>query len=231
MFPLTYPDNNWHEYFEKNSAELFEISNKIHNKINELENLEVYPPNKDIFKAFELCDIDNIKIVIIGQDCYHGSVNNIPQAQGLCFSVPDNFPFPPSLRNIFKELVDDIGCNMPQSGNLTQWANQGVLLINKSLSVKEKSPNSHKKLWNTFSKELIKFIYDNKDFVIFICWGNDAISTLKGYDYKDHIILTAKHPSPLSANQGGFFGCKHFSKCNTILEKKNITTINWDLNN
>lgn len=225
--------NSWNDFFEKIviQNELKKISEYRKQSLHDDPSFEIYPKEEDVFKAFELTPFEKIKIVIIGQDCYHGSVNNIPQAQGLCFSVPDNFPLPPSLKNIFKELVDDIGCTMPKSGNLTKWANQGVLLINKSLSVKEKSPNSHKKLWNIFSKELIKFIYNNKDFVIFICWGNDAISTLKNYDYKNHIILTAKHPSPLSANKGGFFGCKHFSKSNEILKKKNITTINWDLNN
>ncbi len=224
---------SWNTFFQQLiiQSELEKISQFRTKSLQEDSDFQIYPDSENVFKAFDLTPFEQVKIVIIGQDCYHGSINNVPQAQGLCFSVPDNFPFPPSLKNIFKELISDIGCAMPQSGNLTKWANQGVLLINKSLSVKEKCPNSHKKLWNTFSKELIKFIYDNKDFVIFICWGNDAINTLKGFNYKEHIILTAKHPSPLSANKGGFFGCKHFSKCNEILEKKNITTINWNLNN
>ena len=224
---------SWNTFFQQPiiQSELEKISQFRTKSLQEESDFQIYPDSENVFKAFDLTPFEQVKAVIIGQDCYHGSINNVPQAQGLCFSVPDNFPFPPSLKNIFKELISDIGCAMPQSGNLTKWANQGVLLINKSLSVKEKCPNSHKKLWNTFSKELIKFIYDNKDFVIFICWGNDAINTLKGFNYKEHIILTAKHPSPLSANKGGFFGCKHFSKCNEILEKKNITTINWNLNN
>lgn len=224
---------SWNTFFQQPiiQSELEKISQFREKSLQEESDFQIYPDSENVFKAFDLTPFEQVKVVIIGQDCYHGSINNIPQAQGLCFSVPDNFPFPPSLKNIFKELISDIGCAMPQSGNLTKWANQGVLLINKSLSVKEKCPNSHKKLWNTFSKELIKFIYDNKDFVIFICWGNDAINTLNGFNYKEHIILTAKHPSPLSANKGGFFGCKHFSKCNEILKKKNITTINWDLNN
>tara|TARA_B100001173_G_C15977501_1_gene542905 strand:- start:463 stop:1143 length:681 start_codon:yes stop_codon:yes gene_type:complete len=224
---------SWNTFFQQLiiQSELEKISQFRTKSLQEDSDFQIYPDSENVFKAFDLTPFEQVKVVIIGQDCYHGSINNVPQAQGLCFSVPDNFPFPPSLKNIFKELISDIGCAMPQSGNLTKWANQGVLLINKSLSVKEKCPNSHKKLWNTFSKELIKFIYDNKDFVIFICWGNDAINTLKGFNYKEHIILTAKHPSPLSANKGGFFGCKHFSKCNEILEKKNITTINWNLNN
>ena len=224
---------SWNKFFQNPiiQSELQKISEFRKKSQNEDPSSKIYPKEENVFKAFDLTPLEKTKVVIIGQDCYHGCINNVPQAQGLCFSVPDNFPFPPSLKNIFKELMNDINCAMPQSGNLTKWANQGVLLINKSLSVKEKCPNSHKKLWNNFTKELIKFIYDNKDFVIFICWGNDAINTLKGYNYKEHVILTAKHPSPLSANKGGFFGCKHFSKCNEILEKKNITTINWDLNN
>lgn len=224
---------SWNTFFTQPiiQSELEKINQFRKKSLEEDSNLQIYPESENVFKAFTLTPFESVKVVIIGQDCYHGSSNNIPQAQGLCFSVPDNFPLPPSLKNIFKELVDDIGCAIPKSGNLTKWANQGVLLINKSLSVKEKCPNSHKKLWNTFSKELIKFIYNNKDFVIFICWGNDAINTLKGFNYKEHIILTAKHPSPLSANKGGFFGCKHFSKCNEILEKKNISIIDWSLNN
>ena len=224
---------SWNTFFQQPiiQSELEKISQFRKKSLEEDSDFQIYPDSENVFKAFELTPFEEVKVIIIGQDCYHGSINNVSQAQGLCFSVPDNFPFPPSLKNIFKELMSDIGCTMPQSGNLTKWANQGVLLINKSLSVKKKCPNSHKKLWNTFSKELIKFIYDNKDFVIFICWGNDAINTLKGFNYKEHIILTAKHPSPLSANKGGFFGCKHFSKCDEILEKKNITTINWNLNN
>lgn len=224
---------SWNTFFTQPiiQSELEKISEFRKKSLEEDSNLQIYPESENVFKAFTLTPFESVKVVIIGQDCYHGSSNNIPQAQGLCFSVPDNFPLPPSLKNIFKELVDDIGCAIPKSGNLTKWANQGVLLINKSLSVKEKCPNSHKKLWNTFSKELIKFIYNNKDFVIFICWGNDAINTLKGFNYKEHITLTAKHPSPLSANKGGFFGCKHFSKCNEILEKKNISIIDWSLNN
>ena len=213
---------SWNTFFQQPiiQSELEKITQFRTKSLQEDSDFQIYPDSENVFTAFDLTSFEQVKVIIIGQDCYHGSINNIPQAQGLCFSVPDNFPYPPSLKNIFKELISDIGCAMPQSGNLTKWANQGVLLINKSLSVKEKTPNSHKKLWNTFSKELIKFIYDNKDFVIFICWGNDAINTLKGFNYKEHIILTAKHPSPLSANKGGFFGCKHFSKCNEILEKK-----------
>ena len=223
---------SWNDFFQKPiiKSELKKISDYRKESLEEKPSFEIYPKEENVFKAFDLTPFEKMKVVIIGQDCYHGSINNIPQAQGLCFSVPDNFPFPPSLKNIFKELINDIGCAMPKSGNLTKWANQGILLLNKSLSVKEKTPNSHKKIWNTFTKELIKFIYDNKDFIIFICWGNDAINTLKNFNYRKHIVLTSKHPSPLSANKGGFFGCKHFSKCNDILQKKNITTINWDLN-
>jgi len=194
---------SWNTFFQQPiiQFELEKITQFRTKSLEEDSDFQIYPDSENVFKAFDLTPFEQVKVIIIGQDCYHGSINNIPQAQGLCFSVPDNFPYPPSLKNIFKELISDIGCAIPQSGNLTKWANQGVLLINKSLSVKKKCPNSHKKLWNTFSKELIKFIYDNKDFVIFICWGNDAINTLKGFNYKEHIILTAKHPSPLSANK------------------------------
>jgi uracil-DNA glycosylase len=224
MFPLKYPDNNWHEYFEKNSAELFEISNKIHNKINELENLEVYPPNKDIFKAFELCDIDNIKIVIIGQDCYHGK----GQANGLCFSVNKDIKIPPSLRNIYKELKNDL--NIERSSNdFSNLANQGVLLLNSSLTVHEKLAGSHLNIWENFTNNVINYISNaSNDPIVFILWGNYAKSKKKFINDR-HYIIEGTHPSPLSANRGGFFGNKYFSKANELLIKHNKTPINWSI--
>lgn len=189
----------------------------------------IFPAEENTYKAFDLTQFDKIKVVLIGMDPYHGEVKGKPQAQGLCFSVPDGFPYPPSLKNIFKELCNDIQCEKPKSGNLTKWGENGVLLLNASLSVLQGKPNSHKKIWKNFSKEVIKYISDNKDFVIFIAWGNDALNMLKGVDTTKHTILSAKHPSPLSANKGGFFGCKHFSKCNDILQRKNINPVDWTL--
>ena len=224
MFPFTYPNNNLHEYFEKNSAELFEISNKIHNKITGLENLEVYPPNKDIFKAFELCDIDNIKIVIIGQDCYHGE----GQANGLCFSVNKDVKIPPSLRNIYKELKNDL--NIERSSNdFSNLANQGVLLLNSSLTVHEKLAGSHLNIWENFTNNVINHISNaSNDPIVFILWGNYAKSKKK-FISDTHYIIEGTHPSPLSANRGGFFGNKYFSKANELLVKNNKTPINWSI--
>ena len=189
--------------------------------------LEILPLKENMFKAFDLCDFENTKVVLIGQDPYHNVIDNKAQAQGLCFSVPDEFPLPPSLKNIFKELCSDIGCEYPKNGNLSNWGSEGVLLLNRSLSVLQSKPNSHKKIWSYFSKELMKFIVEKKKFCIFICWGLDAFKSLNGLDLKEHVVLRATHPSPLGANKGGFFGCKHFSKVNKILRDNNIEEIKW----
>ena len=132
---------SWNTFFQQPiiQSELEKITQFRTKSLEEDSDFQIYPDSENVFKAFDLTSFEQVNVVIIGQDCYHGSINNIPQAQGLCFSVPDNFPYPPSLKNIFKELISDIGCAMPQSGNLTRWANQGVLLINKSLSVKKMS--------------------------------------------------------------------------------------------
>ena len=219
----------WSNFFsnEKIKTELSKIEEFRKNEEAKYENLKVFPKKEDVFKAFKLTPFQNIKVVLCGQDTYHGEVNNEPQAQGLCFSVPENMKLPPSLKNIFKELVNDINCEYPKSGDLTKWGEQGVLLLNRSLSVLQNNPNSHKKIWNIFSKELMKFIVENKDFCIFICWGNDAFNSLKGLNLDKHIVLKAYHPSPLAG--GKFFGCKHFSKCNDILISKDLEPIDWSL--
>lgn len=186
----------------------------------------VFPPSNLIFNAFNLTPFDKVKVVILGQDPYHGD----NQAMGLSFSVPKGVRVPPSLKNIYKEIYDDLGINEPNSGDLTYWAKQGVLLLNASLSVEKGRPNSHKDFgWHRFSDAVIKKISDEKYGVIFLLWGNFAKNKANLIDQNKHFILTAPHPSPLA--RGGFFGCKHFSKTNGILKKLGKSPIDWDLNN
>jgi len=184
----------------------------------------VYPPKDKIFRAFSLVDISNLKVVILGQDPYH----NPDQAQGLAFSVLENVKNPPSLNNILKEVKSDLGYKSQcQNGDLTPWAKSGVLLINTILTVEESKPKSHsKKGWEIFTDTIIKTISDYKQNVIFLLWGNPSISKAKLIDKSKHFILTAPHPSPLSAYRG-FFGCKHFSKTNKFLKQLGKKEIIW----
>ena len=185
----------------------------------------VYPPGREIFKAFDACDFNDVKVVIIGQDPYHGA----GQAHGLCFSVQYGVPPPPSLINIFKELQDDIGVPIPNHGNLTHWAEQGVFLLNASLTVRAGEPMSHAKIgWAAFTDTVIKTISEKKQHVVFILWGKFAQEKRILIDDSKHLILRSVHPSPLSAH-GGFFGCKHFSKTNEYLVSKGIQPIDWRL--
>lgn len=174
----------------------------------------IFPTENNIFNAFNQTPFDAVKVVLIGQDPYHGK----NQAHGLSFSVLDGEKHPPSLKNIFKELKSDIGKAIPISGNLIHWANQGILLLNASLTVEENKPMSHSKIgWEIFTNEVIKNISEKKENIIFILWGKFAQEKVKLIDSKKHFILEAAHPSPFSANKG-FFGCKHFSKTNEILK-------------
>jgi len=183
----------------------------------------IYPPGPKIFSAFAHTPLSKVKVVILGQDPYHGA----GQAHGLCFSVPDGIPFPPSLKNIFKELKDDLGIDKPGSGNLEGWADQGVLLLNTTLTVRRAAPASHAgKGWETFTDEVIRTISLRKEGVVFILWGNHARKKQALINTGKHVVLTAAHPSPLSA-YAGFFGCKHFSKTNEILKKIGLEPINW----
>lgn len=183
----------------------------------------IYPPGSLIFNAFEQTPFDHVKVVILGQDPYH----NPGQAHGLSFSVPDKVPLPPSLINIFKELKNDIGLECPPTGNLSQWAKQGVLLLNASLTVRKNEPGSHARAgWTTFTDEVIKRISDQKSGLVFLLWGKYAHEKQQMIDETKHFVLKAAHPSPLSANKG-FFGCKHFSKTNEILMRENKTPIDW----
>jgi uracil-DNA glycosylase len=182
-----------------------------------------YPPQNEIFSAFDKCDFNNLKVVIIGQDPYHGP----NQANGLCFSVKDDIRIPPSLKNIFKELASDIGKPIPNTGNLEKWAEQGVLLLNTTLTVREGAAGSHqKKGWEIFTSEVIKRISEKKQDVVFMLWGNFAQEKSVLIDAKKHLILKSAHPSPLSA-YNGFFGCKHFSMCNSYLNQKGLAPIKW----
>lgn len=183
-----------------------------------------YPKMEAIFNAFEWCPFDQVKVVIIGQDPYHGP----GQANGLCFSVNDGIKHPPSLKNIFKELETDLEKPYPTSGNLELWAKQGVLLLNATLTVREGAAGSHqKKGWETFTNQVIKTISDQKNDVVFLLWGGFAKQKTKFIDASKHSIITSGHPSPLSANRGFWFGNKCFSKTNFQLEQVDAHPIDW----
>lgn len=188
------------------------------------ETTTVFPEKQNIFKAFFLTKLDNLKVVILGQDPYHG----FGQAQGLAFSTPANIKNPPSMQNILKEIQSDLGKkSICEDGDLTPWAKQGVLLLNTILTVEEAKPKSHHNLgWEVFTDNIIKYISDNCEDTIFILWGSPAISKTKLIDTKKHHILTAPHPSPLSSYRG-FFSCKHFSQTNNILKSLNKEAIIW----
>jgi len=190
---------------------------------DEYKSKKVFPPPKDIFKAFDLCPFDKVKVVILGQDPYHGD----GQAHGLCFSVNKDVPMPPSLVNIYKEITSDVGGAMPSHGNLEHWAGQGVFLLNAILSVIAHQPASHQnKGWETFTDEVIRLISEKKEHVVFILWGAYAQSKEWMIDQNKHLVLKAPHPSPLAAHRG-FFGCKHFSKANGFLKEKSLDEIKW----
>ena len=184
----------------------------------------IYPPGSQIFNAFALTPFNNVKVVILGQDPYHGP----NQAHGLSFSVPDGIPAPPSLKNIYKEIESDLGIEINKNGNLENWAKQGVFLLNAVLTVRASEPTSHSKIgWTEFPDAVIKAISDNTSGVVFMLWGNFARSKKELIDSTKHYVLEAAHPSPLA--RGAFFGCKHFSKCNEILKNLGKTPIDWSL--
>jgi uracil-DNA glycosylase len=185
----------------------------------------IYPPGPLIFNAFKQTPFDKLKVVLLGQDPYH----NKGQAHGLSFSVPDGVPKPPSLVNIFKELHNDLGINIPESGNLEKWARQGVLLLNASLTVRQNEPGSHAKTgWLQFTDSVIRKISDEKEGVVFLLWGKFAQEKQALIDETKHFVLKAAHPSPYSANNG-FFGCRHFSMTNELLMKQHKSPIDWKL--
>ncbi|MCK5135311.1 MAG: uracil-DNA glycosylase [Bacteroidales bacterium] len=193
--------------------------------VEERQQHTVYPPGKLIFNAFQHTPFSRVKVVILGQDPYHGN----GQAHGLCFSVPPGIPQPPSLVNILKELRDDLGIPIPQHGNLENWADQGVLLLNATLTVRANQAGSHQNRgWETFTSRVIERISEHKERVVFLLWGRYAQAKESLVDGNRHLVLKAAHPSPLSA-YNGFFGCRHFSKTNAFLEQRGTNGIDWTL--
>ena len=190
---------------------------------NEYQQTTIFPPGKFIFNAFNLCPFHQVKVVIIGQDPYHGP----GQAHGLCFSVNDGIPFPPSLVNIFKEIKSDLGKEIPTSGNLTRWAEQGVLLLNATLTVRAHQAGSHqRKGWEEFTDAAIRLLAEEREHLVFILWGAYAQKKGAFIDRTRHLVLTSPHPSPLSAYQG-FFGNHHFTLTNDYLKKHGKSPIEW----
>jgi uracil-DNA glycosylase len=190
---------------------------------NEYQTQTVYPAGNNIFRAFDRCSFDNVKVVILGQDPYHGP----NQANGLCFSVKEGIPFPPSLVNIFKEIKDDIGKEIPPHGSLDRWADQGVLLLNATLTVRAHEAGSHQnKGWETFTDAVIHRLASQRKDIVYMLWGSYAQKKAAFVSSADNLILKAPHPSPLSSYRG-FFGCKHFSQANAYLEEKGLSKIKW----
>lgn len=184
----------------------------------------IYPNMYDIYNAFKLTPYENVKVVILGQDPYHGA----GQAHGLCFSVQDGVKLPPSLQNIYKELHDDIGMPLSQNGNLTAWAKEGVLLLNTTLTVREATPQSHKgQGWEVFTDAVISALDKKTEPIVFLLWGSPARAKKALLHNPAHLVLEAPHPSPLSA-YSGFFGCRHFSKCNQFLEAHGVSPVHWE---
>lgn len=219
--------NNWFEKL-KDVFDSEEYKNLEKWLNEEYKTKTIYPAPENVFNALNLVKFSDVKVVIIGQDPYH----NPNQAHGLSFSVESDISIPPSLQNIYKELHNDLGCYIPNNGNLTKWAKQGVLLLNSVLTVEKNKPNSHKgKGWEKVTGKIVELLNERKDPVIFLLWGGNAKAIGKNIDRNTHYVLEAVHPSPMSANQGGWFGCKHFSKTNEILKTLNKTQIDWQIEN
>ncbi|MDO7171288.1 uracil-DNA glycosylase [Mariniflexile sp. AS56] len=215
--------DSWKPYLETEFAKSY-FKDLISFVNSEYANNTCFPPENEIFNAFNHCKFEDVKVVIIGQDPYHGD----GQANGLCFSVNEGMKHPPSLINIFKEIERDLGIPYPVSGNLTRWADQGVLLLNATLTVRAHEAGSHqKKGWELFTDFVIKSISENKNHVVFLLWGGYAKKKQKFIDSQKHQILTTGHPSPLSANRGFWFENKHFSKTNFLLEQVFEAPLKW----
>lgn len=195
--------------------------------VKEYSTHQIFPPSDDIFNAFNYTPLNNVKVVIIGQDPYH----NVGQAHGLCFSVKPEVEIPPSLVNIYKELKDDIGCYIPDNGYLKKWADQGVLMLNSVLTVRAHQANSHQGIgWEKFTDAAIRILNQQDRPIVYMLWGRPAQDKAAQVDNPKHLLLKAPHPSPLSAYRG-FFGCKHFSKCNEFLQSNGIEPIDWQIEN
>jgi len=221
--------NDFNNSWKTNTKEynLNKILTPVKRKLQRLseEGNLIFPNKEDIFKAFKLCSFEEIKVVILGQDPYH----RIHQANGLAFSVNKKIKIPPSLLNIFKEYSSDLNLKIPKSGNLNEWSQQGVFLLNSILTVEEGKPGSHKDLgWMQFTDKIIEILSEKKINIVFILWGAYAQSKIKLIDAKKHLVITSPHPSPLSAHKG-FFGSKPFSRCNEYLRNNKITEINWTI--
>lgn len=216
---------SWKQVLNQEFKKNYFLQAVQHLKIEKGQGKTIYPPGKYIFNAFDTTPFDKVKVVILGQDPYHGP----GQAHGLCFSVQKGVPPPPSLLNIFKELKEDIGMEIPSHGDLTHWATQGVFLLNASLTVRAGEPMSHSQIgWAPFTDAVIKTISQKKEHVVFLLWGKFAKEKISLIDTEKHLVLTAAHPSPLSAHNG-FLGCKHFSTTNQYLIKNGIDPIDWHL--
>ena len=216
--------NDWLSPLEEEFGK--EYYKKLYQTVNEEYKTHViYPPADDLFNAFHFTPLHEVKVVILGQDPYH----NEGQAHGLCFSVQKGVEIPPSLLNIYKELQDDLNCTMPSSGYLKKWADQGVLLLNTVLTVRAHEANSHKGIgWEEFTDAAIRILNEQDRPIVFMLWGSNAREKKKMLNNPKHLILEAPHPSPLSAYRG-FFGCRHFSKCNAFLIKNGLDPIDWQI--
>ena len=217
--------NSWKEFIAAESTKEYYL--KLKQTIDKAYATEVvYPPKEDIYNAFKHCPLDKVKVVILGQDPYHGA----GQAHGLSFSVNKGIALPPSLRNIYRELEQDVDFINPNHGDLTYWAKQGVLLLNDVLTVKAAAAGSHQKLgWEQFTEHVISFLSEQKSDLVFMLWGNHALKKGKKIDRAKHLVLVSGHPSPMSANQGKWIGNKHFSQANTFLVSKGKQPIDWQL--
>ena len=218
-------NNGWDDVLEDEFEK--DYFKQLLNKVDEeYSKYKVYPPRGKIFSALTNCDIKDVKVVILGQDPYHEE----GQAHGMCFSVLPGVEVPPSLKNIYKEIQAEYGYEPPNHGCLVSWSNQGVLLLNTTLTVREHQANSHSKCgWQEWTDEVIKLLNERETPMVFLLWGANARSKKKFINTNKHLVLECAHPSPLSA-YNGFFGCKHFSKANEFLVKQGLTPINWDLN-
>ena len=216
--------NDWLEYLNDEFKKPY--YKEMYNKVNEEYSQQViYPPAADIFTAYHLTPLSEVKVVIIGQDPYH----NVNQAHGLCFSVKPEVEIPPSLVNIYKELNDDLGCKIPNNGYLVKWAKQGVLMLNSVLTVRAHQAFSHKGIgWEKFTDATIEALNKQDRPIVYLLWGKPAQDKVKKVDNPKHLLLKAPHPSPLSAYRG-FFGCKHFSQANEFLMKNGMEPIDWQI--
>ena len=214
---------SWKQYL-KSEFEKPYFAKLTENVRNEYKNGLCFPPAKLVFNAFNLCPFNKVKVVILGQDPYH----ELGQAMGLSFSVPDGVMLPPSLQNIYKEIHSDLGKPIPTSGDLTRWAKQGVLLLNATLTVRAHEANSHQALgWQNFTDAAIETINTHREHIVFMLWGGFARSKKRLIDTNRHCIIESVHPSPLSANRGGWFGQHQFSRCNAYLKQQGLDEIDW----